>query len=265
MEEIKVANVEISHPDRIIDRKIKKIDVIKYYELVSSLILPFLNNRPVSEIRCHTDLKDVFFKKHHSNSEDLIYVNDKKSLILECQNGTIEFHSYGYNMDPNQVDIMIFDLDPDDKLSLKKVRKGVLDLKTILDKLNLKSFLKTSGGKGYHVVVPFSKVTNYKKFESFAKKVAMLMEKTWPNLYTTNIKKDARRGKIFIDYLRNKKSATCVAPYSLRARETLPISFPISWENLNKFTPNKVNIKNIKKYLPNNAWNNFFKVKQDLI
>ncbi|MCH5171904.1 MAG: non-homologous end-joining DNA ligase [Erysipelotrichales bacterium] len=265
MKEIKVFDIAISHPQRIIDGKIKKIDIIKYYEQISSIILPFVANRPVSEIRCHSDIQSAFFRKHHSNSDDLIYVKDKNSLILECQNGTIEFHMYGYNVKTNQPHIMVFDLDPDDKLSLKKVRRGVLDLKTILDKLNLKSFLKTSGGKGYHVVIPFSKVTNYRKFESFAKKVAVIMEKTWPDLYTTNIKKDARNGKIFIDYLRNKKSATCVAPYSLRARKNFPISFPISWADLNKFTPNKVNIKNIKRYLDNNAWNDFFEVKQELI
>ncbi|MCH5179976.1 MAG: non-homologous end-joining DNA ligase [Erysipelotrichales bacterium] len=263
--ETKVLNIEISHPQRIIDRDIKKIDIIKYYELIEPFILPFLNNRPISEIRCHNGLKDTFFKKHHNNSDELIYVKDKQSLILECQNGTIEFHTYGYNKKSHKPDIMVFDLDPDDKLSLKKVRQGVLNLKIILDKLNLKSFLKTSGGKGYHVVIPFFKVINYKKFETFAKKVALLMEKTWPNLYTTNIKKDARNGKIFIDYLRNKKSATCIAPYSLRAREKLPISFPIAWEDLTKFSPNKVNIKNFKKYLYNNAWNEFFKVKQELI
>ena len=161
--------------------------------------------------------------------------------------------------------MMVFDLDPDDKLSLKKIRRGALDLKKILDDLGIKSYLKTSGGKGYHIVVPFSKVTIYKKFEIFAKKVALLMEKTWPNLYTTKIKKDARNNKIFIDYLRNKKSATCVAPYSLRARANLPISFPIAWEDLNKFAPNKVNIKNIKRYLSNIVWGDFFKVKQKLI
>lgn len=265
MKKNKILEIEISHPERIVDKNIRKIDIIKYYEFISPLILPFLNNRPVSEIRCHNGLKDAFFRKHHNNTDELMYVKDKKSLILECQNGTIEFHTYGYNSKSNRPNIMIFDLDPDDKLSLKKVRQGVLDLKTILDKLNLKSFLKTSGGKGYHVVIPFSKVKSYKKFELFAKKVALLMEKTWPDLYTTNIKKDARNEKIFIDYLRNKKSATCIAPYSLRARENLPISFPIAWEDLNKFTPNKVNIKNIKRYLSNNVWTEFFKVKQELI
>ena len=264
MKEIEIYGTKISHPQRIIDGTIKKIDVIKYYELVGSLILPFINNRPISEIRCHTDLKDSFFRKHHNNSEELIYVKDKETLILECQNGTIEFHTYGYNMKNDRPDIMIFDLDPDDKLSLKIVRQGVLDLKSILDSLSLKSYLKTSGGKGYHVVVPFSNVTNYKKFESFAKKIALLMEKTWPNLYTTNIKKDARQGKIFIDYLRNKKGATCVAPYSLRARSKLPISLPISWDDLDKITPNKVNIKNVKKFLPNNCWKDFFTIKQEL-
>ncbi len=263
MKEIKIMNVNITHPYRVIDKNIKKIDVINYYNQICNLLMPFLSNGPISEIRSYDGLENAFFKKHHSNSEELIYVNDKESLLQECQNGAIEFHGYGTSKKNKKFSILVFDFDPDENISLSSIRKGVKNLKSILDKLNIKSFLKTSGGKGYHVVIPFVKIKNYSKFEAFAKKIALLMETSWPDLYTTNIKKEARKGKIFIDYLRNKSSATCVLPYSLRARQNLPISFPISWENLNKFTPNKVTIKNFKKYLTNNPWQNFFHVKQE--
>lgn len=125
------------------------------------------------------------------------------------------------------------------------------------------SFLKTSGGKGYHVVVPFSQTKNWKTFYEFAQKIAIYAEQTWPELFTTNIKKAERKRKIFLDYLRNNRGSTCVAPFSLRSRETATISMPISWNNLNKIKPNEITLNNYKKYL-NNSWKDFFETKQEL-
>lgn len=263
MKNKKILGVDISNPDRVIEDTIRKIDILKYYEYALDLMLPYVFMRPISEIRCHTNLNNTFFKKHPNNSNKLITIENKEDIIKECQNGTLEFHTYSY-IAPNAFNYMVFDLDPDEKLGLNKVRQGVRDLKSILDELNLKSFLKTSGGKGYHVVVPFLSVSSLKAFELFAQKIAKLMETKWPKRYTTNIKKDSRKGKIFVDYLRNKKGATCVAPYSLRARKNLPISFPIGFKELDKFFPDKVNIKNFKKYFVLNAWEGFFEINQKL-
>ncbi len=271
-----VAGINITNPNKIVfeNDNIKKLKVIKYYEEISPLMLPFLNKRLISAIRCHDGANETcFYKKHPTaekgfveilnvNGEEYFYLKNKKQIVLEAQLGTIEFHTWGCKvLNINKPDIMVFDLDPDEKLPLITLRKGVLLLKEELDALKLKSFLKTSGGKGYHILLPLT-AKNWDKFTEFSKNVARVLEAKHPRLFTTNIRKIDRKGKIFIDYLRNKKTATCVAPYSLRARDKAPISFPISWENLNRIKPNQITIKNYKKYISENPWQNFFKIKQ---
>ena len=262
----------LTSPERIIFPKnnITKLDVFNYYNDIAELILPFLKNRPLSIIRCNAGIENKFFKRHATNTKEMVerfldgdeeyfYIKTKSQLLNQVQMGTIEFHPWGCLYPKiNNPDMMIFDLDPDEKLGLKQLQKGVLDLKTILDELNLTAFLKTSGGKGYHIVVPFSNCSNWEIFDNFSENIARVLELKFPNLYTTNIRKAERTGRIFIDYLRNTKGATCVSPHSLRAKESAPISFPIAWENLTKITPNKITIKNYKKYL-NNSWKNFNK------
>lgn len=268
----------ISNPDKIIFPKdnISKLDVIKYYFEVSTLMMPFIKNRLLSVIRCHQSIdKEIFIKKHPTtdksminiykdDNEEYFYIDKKEQLIYQVQNGTLEFHIRGSQISKiDKPDMMAFDLDPDEKLSISKLRKTVLKVKSVLDEFNLTSFLKTSGGKGYHIVIPFKDSKDIDSFYEFSKQIALIIENKWPKDFTTNIKKDKRKGKIFIDYLRNNNGATCVAPYSIRAKDNAPISFPISWDDLNKIKPNSINIKNYKKYL-NNSWDNFFKVNQKL-
>ncbi len=275
-----VAGVEISNPNRIVypSANIKKIDLAMYYEKVAPLMLPFLEKRLLSVVRCHDDvLGERFFKKHPTTEgdhvqnffvgdEEYFYVKNKAEIVFQVQMGTLEFHTWGCKISSiEKPDIMVFDLDPSEDVSLDTLRDGVRKLKSVLDELNLKSFLKTSGGKGYHVVVPFSKAKDWNSFADFSKQVALLLEARWPNLFTSNIRKQQRTGKIFVDYLRNKKGATCVAPYSLRAREGAPISLPISWQALDKVAPNEVNIKNFSRYVKDkDPWANFFDERQIL-
>ena len=143
---------------------------------------------------------------------------------------------------------MIFDLDPEEKLSLEKVREGVKGLKSILDELKLPAFLKTSGGKGYHIVVPLP-MKSWNTFRDFAKNIANLMEKKWPEKYTSNMSKKKRRNKIFIDWVRNTEKATSVAPYSVRLRKNIPVSMPIKWSELDKVKPNEITMKEAIKRL----------------
>ena len=276
---IKIAGVEITSAEKIVysKPKIKKIEVIKYYEDVCELMLPYLNKRLLSVIRCHEGVNEnCFFKKHptteteyveiFSDEDDLyFYVKNKKQMVYQTQMGTIEFHIWGSQIPKiDKPNMMVFDLDPDNKLSLSKLRQGVRHLKSILDELGLKSFLKTSGGKGYHVVVPFIPCKNWVVFNNFARLVAELLQQKFPNLYTTNIRKSERGGKIFIDWLRNSKGATCVAPYSLRSRDGASISWPIDWKDLDNIKPNEVNIKNYTKYIKNNPWQSYFEINQKL-
>ena len=273
-----ICGIKISNPDKIVyPNNITKLDVIKYYEKVAPLMLPYINKRLLSVIRCNNGIQsDCFFKKHpqvdskhiktfYDGDDEYFYVDSKEGIIFQAQMGTIEFHPWGSSVPKiEKPDVMIFDLDPDEKLSIEKLRQGVLHLKSILDELNLVSFLKTSGGKGYHVVVPFSSTNGWESFANFSKQVALLMEQKWPKLYTTNIRKDQRKGKIFIDYLRNKKGSTCVAAYSLRSRDGATVSMPIEWSELDKFKPDEFNIKNAIKRIKKNPWKNYFEIKQKL-
>lgn len=279
-EKIKIEGVNISNPNRIVyeKEKIKKIDVVKYYQTISKYILPYVESRLLSVIRCHNGITDsCFIRKHTSNDnphikkfdggkdDEYFYLQNRIGIIEEAQMGTIEFHTWGSQIYKiNNPDIMVFDLDPDENMPISRLRQGVRHLKDLLEDLNLVSFLKTSGGKGYHIVVPFSNCKDWETFYSFAKKVADLMEATYPNLYTANVRKAERKGKIFVDSLRNGKGATCVAPYSLRVKKGASISMPIAWENLSKIKPNQITIRNFSKYLTPNPWQNFFKIKQTL-
>ncbi len=274
-----ILGIEISSPEKLLYNKpkITKKEVIKYYEAVAKRMLPFLKNRIISTVRSPEGIDgDSFFKKHFENEregfnkievknkekeiEDYYYVTNEKGLISEAQMNSIEFHTWGSSVtDLEHPNIMVFDLDPDENLSLKKLRDGVKDLKNILDELKLKSYLKTSGGKGYHVVVPIKNVT-WKEFRSIAKNIADLMEAKWPDKYTSNIRKENRKGRIFIDWVRNTKGATSISPYSLRARDGAPISFPISWTDLDKIKPNEITLKKaLKKIKDADPWKNFFK------
>lgn len=259
---VRVSGIEITHPERIIypKEKITKLDVVRYYEKISKKIMPFLKNRLVSEIRCYTNFSEKFYKKHpqknalvesfyvgkKSKQNEYFYINSKKQLISEVQLGAVEFHIWNSRIiDINHPDLMIFDLDPDENLPLTKLREGVMLLKKILTKLKLKCSLKTSGGKGYHIFVKVNNMTT-KKVANLSKQIAVLLEEKYPNIFVTNMSKENRKNKIFIDYLRNKRGATCVAPYSLRLRENAPISVPIPFSQLNKIAPSQINLLNYK-------------------
>lgn len=270
-------NIEITHPEKVIFKKgkITKEEIINYYKLVSERMMPFLDNRLISTVRCPDGLDgEHFFMKHLNTksknigikkikdkegiSKEYFYIKNPNGLIEEVQMNSYEFHIWGSQQNNiNKPDIMVFDFDPDKKISLEKVREGVKDLKKILDSYNLKSYLKTSGGKGYHVFVPLS--SSWSKTEKISESIAQLMEYKWPDKYTTSIRKNARKGKIFIDYLRNKKSATSVCPYSLRLKKDATVSMPISWRMLNKVNPQDINIKNIKEWIKKkDPWGDFF-------
>ncbi len=275
-----VENITITNPDKVIFArpKITKMDIVWYYHKIAKRMLPYVENRLISTIRCPDGMQgEKFFKKHLENKnagigqkliknetnekEDYYYLINSEGLISEVQMNSFEFHTWGSKVDAlEKPDVMVFDLDPDEKLALDKLREGVKDLKKILDKLNLKSYLKTSGGKGYHVVVPMKKQINWEDFREMAHNVALLMEAKWPEKYTSNIRKKARRGKIFIDWVRNTRSATSVAPYSIRLRSGCPVSMPIRWSELDKVKPNEITMAEaIKRLKRKDPWADFYK------
>jgi len=277
-------NVAISNPDKILYKHsgITKGDVVQYYLRVSERMMPYIEDRILSTVRCPEGIDSAcFYKKHPTydkgiskisltegdgKTEDYYYAPDAYGLISEVQMNTIEFHTWGSRIDTlEKPDIMVFDLDPDAGMDIGKVRQGARDLKSLLDKLSLVSFLKTSGGKGYHIVIPFKPSTDWDAFHGFSKNIAKAMESTWPENYTSNSRKEHRNNRIFIDWMRNGRGATSVAPYSLRARDGAPVSMPISWNELDTVAPKDITMYDALKRLDSDdPWEGFFSTGQQL-
>jgi bifunctional non-homologous end joining protein LigD len=282
MEEIthpqKNSKINLTNPQKLIfqKEKVTKQAIFQYYNQIKNRIMPFLENRLISTVRAPEGTNgEIFFMKHlNNNSKDIghktmktkstdktsyYYFKNINGLLLEVQMNSYEFHIWGCLQNAIQKpDILVFDLDPDEGLSLKKVRAGVRDLKQILDNLKLKSYLKTSGGKGYHIYVPLP-MTSWQKCEKISSDIANLMVLNHPEKYTTNMRKEKRKNKIFIDYFRNKLGSTSVCPYSLRLKKKATISCPIFWTELDKIKPDGITIKNFKKRLKKkDPWANFF-------
>lgn len=278
---IQKREIEITNPDKIMNKrpKITKADIVKYYELVSKRMLTYTKGRILSTVRCPNGIKGTsFFKKHFENKRGLLKkiflknergekgdyysLQNEESIKEEVQMNGIEFHIGGCLLsDINKPNMLVFDLDPDEGMDIRKVREGVLDLKEILDELSLTSFLKTSGGKGYHVVVPIHSCKSWKVFKSIARDIALIMESRWPDKYVANMSKSKRKNKIFIDWLRNTKGASSVAPYSLRVRSGCPVSMPIKWSELKLVKPNEITMEDaIKRLKRKDPWEGFFEV-----
>ena len=280
-----IAGIKITSPDKVIfeDPRITKADVVRYYEKVSERMMPYVSNRILSIVRCPKGIsQSCFFKKHpgpdnksivtmpitNSRGEEEVYfyIENTSGLIYEAQMGTLEFHTWGSRADDlEKPDMMVFDLDPDEGMDLETVRQGVKDVKSILEQLSLISYLKTSGGKGYHVVVPFKPIVDWETFHDFARRIAEIMEKKWPDRYTSNVRKVNRKNKIFIDWIRNGRGATSIAPYSIRARSGARVSMPITWEELDTVDPDGITMSDaLSRMDGNDPWKDFFQITQQL-
>lgn len=280
-----IEGIKITNPDKIIfeDTEITKADVVRYYQLVSERMLPFVRQRILSIVRCPKGVSHTcFYKKHpgpgskgiitipistgSGETEDYFYIENQSGLISEVQMGTLEFHTWGSRVDElEKPDVMVFDLDPDEGMELSRVRQGVEDIRSILTELSLNSYLKTSGGKGYHVVVPLKPSVNWDVFHDFARGVAEVMEKKWPERYTSNVRKSKRTGKIFIDWIRNGRGATSIAPYSLRARKGGRVSMPIAWHELDTVEPDGISMVDaLKRISEDDPWKDFYQNDQML-
>ncbi|AET68164.1 DNA ligase D [Desulfosporosinus orientis DSM 765] len=280
-----IEGIKISNPDKVIfaEPEITKRDVIRYYEKVAERMLPYVSHRVLSIVRCPKGISQTcFYKKHpgpgsrgivtipvsssDGETNDYFYIENSKGLIYEAQMGTLEFHIWGSRVDElEKPDLMVFDLDPDEGMDLSRVRQGVRDMRDILAELSLNSYLKTSGGKGYHVVVPLKPVVSWDVFYDFAKRVAQVMEQKWPDRYTSNVRKAKRTNKIFIDWIRNGRGATSIAPYSLRARKGAGVSMPIDWDELDRVAPGGVDMAEaLRRIGCHDPWQDFFRNHQRL-
>ena len=248
--------VRITNPDRVIfsESGQTKGQLADYYRAVAPLMLPVAAGRPVSLVRCPQGrAKKCFFQKHDSGSfgpavrhvpitekdggaEDYLYLDSAEGLLACVQMGSIEFHGWGSKVaDVEAPDRMIFDLDPDEGLDFADVKRAATDIRDRLADLGLASFAMLSGGKGVHVVVPLATGHTWEEHKSFAHRFAEALAQAEPDRFTANMSKAKRKGRIFIDYLRNQRGSTAVLPYSARARAGAPVAVPIAWAELDTF------------------------------
>ncbi|KPM15948.1 DNA ligase D [Citromicrobium sp. WPS32] len=249
------ASVEISSRDRVIfpDSGETKGDLADYYEAIAPLMLPFAAERPLSLVRCPQGrAKKCFFQKHDNGgfgdgvkavpikekdggTEDYLFVSDARGLLQCVQMGTIEFHGWGARTGAvEKPDRMVFDLDPDEGLDFADVREAATDLRKHLADIGLTSFAMVTGGKGVHVVVPLTPGHSWDDHKSFSERFAKALAQAEPDRFTATMSKAKRKGRIFIDWLRNQRGSTAVMPYSARAREGAPVAAPVAWNELKK-------------------------------
>jgi len=243
----------LSSLDKVLfpEQGLTKGELIAYLAVVAEWMLPHVARRPLTLVRCPEGRgKPCFFQKHvlpgspeailrvpiaetDGDKSEYMAIEDMPGLVALAQLGTLEIHTWGSHIDkPERPDLLVFDLDPDVGLPWDRVALGALELRRRLRELGLESFVKTTGGKGLHVAVPIERRVTWDEFKAFAKAVVEALERDEPDRYTTNMGKVHRRGKIFLDYLRNGRNATFIAPYSVRARPNAPVAVPITWEEL---------------------------------
>ena len=246
----------ITNPDRVIfpGDELTKGELADYYAAMSAPLLLDAANRPITLIRCPQGRgKHCFFQKHDSgamgeavhhvpvkekdgSSEDYLYVTDVAGILACVQMGTIEFHGWGSRIDPlEKPDRLVFDLDPDEGLGWDAVKHAARRLEALLADMGLVTFPMLTGGKGIHVIAPLDQTADWPAVKSFAERFSRAIAEAEPELFTANIRKAQRKGRIFLDWLRNQRGATAVLPYSARAREGAPVAAPIDWSELDDF------------------------------
>ena len=244
---------KVSSADRLIfpDSTVTKGDLAAYYAAMSGVMLPWTGHRPVSLVRCPQGrARACFFQKHDAGSfgpavhqvpipekdggtENYLWVDDAAGLVACVQMGSIEFHGWGSRVDAlEKPDRMVFDLDPDEGLGFAETKKAAEHLKEQLAELGLVSFPLLSGGKGVHVVVPLRPAAQWPAVKDFASRFAQALSTAEPDRFVAQAAKAKRKGRIFIDWLRNQRGATAIMPYSARARSGAPVAAPVSWTEL---------------------------------
>ena len=250
------SSLQVTHPERIIDAqtRLTKLDVVNHYALVAAVMLPHLKGRPVSLVRAPAGVAgELFFQKHAKGLEiqgikllsetldpghaSLLEIADGAGLLGAAQMNTLEFHTWnGVATSIDKPDRMIFDLDPGEKVTWPEVQEAAMLVRTLLEALGLTPFLKTSGGKGLHVVVPLKKLRDWETVKDFSQAVVQHLAKTIPQKFVAKSGPKNRVGKIFVDYLRNGFGATTVSAWSARARPGLGVSVPMAWDELPQLT-----------------------------
>ena len=248
---------QLTNPDRVLypDIGLTKAALAAYYEEVADWMVPHVRGRPLTLVRCPQGYQDCFYQKHANEKvpkaigrieiedadggrDTYMLAESREALVGLVQMGVLEVHTWGSTKDRlERPDRLTFDLDPDPSVTWPQVIEAAHLMKTLLDELGLVCFLKTTGGKGLHIVTPIQRTLGWDEVKTFTKLVADHLVATIPQRFTSNMAKRARKGKIFIDYLRNAREATAIAAYSTRAKPGAPVSMPIEWDELSEDLP----------------------------
>jgi bifunctional non-homologous end joining protein LigD len=273
-----LAAITLTNPQREIfaGSGVTKLDLALYYARVGDWLLPELLRRPVTMLRCPSgDIKDCFYQRHsfaglpegvetidladEEGRGAFIAVTEPKGYLALAQFGAVEFHLWGCRIDdPEQPDRLIIDLDPDEALPWARVCDGAEILRERLQAMGLRPFLRTTGGKGLHLLMALTGGHDWPLVKGFAEAIARTMARDAPSLFTPVSSKAQRKGRIYLDYLRNARGASAVASYSLRARPGFPVATPIAWDELRKLSGgnafNRLNIHQRLETLAEDPW-----------
>lgn len=286
----RVAGLRITHPERVIDPAsgATKLELAHFYASIAARLLPHLKARPVALVRAPEGLGgELFFQKHlqqllipklreldpelDPGHAPLMVIDNVTALVGAAQMGVVELHTWNaLHTSIERPDRVVFDLDPGVGLPWARMVEAAELTKTLLDELGLQCFLKTSGGKGLHIVVPIARRhSSWKQAREFAKAVAQHLAATMPQRFSARSGARNRVGKVFVDYLRNGRGATSAAAYSVRARPMLPVSVPVTWEELVELRcADQWNVRNLEQRLQElegrDPWGPYASVRQSL-
>jgi bifunctional non-homologous end joining protein LigD len=281
--------IRLTHPDKVLDAEsgLTKDGLAHYYLEVASYMLPYIAGRPLTLVRCIDGTgKSCFYQKHKNSMlpadigsieitdkksgvpEPYITLSTSKALVELAQLGVLELHPWGArNTSIEKPDQMVIDLDPDAAIDWKTLSAAAAEVRERLKKLGLESFLKATGGNGLHVVTPIRATNSWSVVKEFAHNLVLGMEKDSPGLYLTRMTKAARKGKIYLDYLRNERGATSIAPYSPRARSGVPVALPLRWQELKMMERPHFLVSDFskwKKRLSKDPWSGIGELRQSL-
>lgn len=270
---------EPTHLNKIIfpQDMLSKKDIINYYQKIAPFLLPHIKNHLMVMQRFPKGInQEGFYQKQISDyfpswiqrktinlkkgdKQTIMLINTQEDLAYLTNQNALVFHSWLSSIQQiEKPDKIIFDLDPDNN-SLQDIQTIAKTIKFIIEEQKLNPFIMTTGSKGYHIAIPIQPKHSFEKIHEFAKSIAQIVAQQHPKICTSDISKEQRRNKVFIDYLRNSYGQTSVAPYSLRALPKAPIATPIEWNELSKTLPQKYTIKNIFKRLSHkqDPWKDF--------
>jgi bifunctional non-homologous end joining protein LigD len=281
--------VPFTNLDKVLfpEQNLTKGALLAYYSLVAEWALPHLSERPLTLVRCPDGRhRHCFYQKHakpgvpsvvgrveieeeDGERESYMTVRDLSGLLALVQLGALEIHTWAGHADAlERPDQLILDVDPDEGMAFERVIEAAQELRRRLGDLGLESFVKTTGGKGLHVVAPVKRRLGWDEHLAFARGVVGALEREQPRLYTTNSRKAARKGRLFLDYLRNARGATAVAPYSTRAREGAPVATPLAWSELEQpLDPARFTVFTVPERLAGldeDPWSAYFELSQSI-